>query len=315
MRESNNPPKNTRSEVDLAQMVIRVAQAAQADAIICATETGALAQRLQGLSEQGRVIVATTNDDTYRALTRTGLEAVHLPLHAADRYGQVRYVISVALKSTGVSIGDLVVCAIDRDLYPEVGDLVVLTDVEASLEDLAVSDLIKLTDGIRPEVLEAAITVSCKIGQAARRGKRIGAIFMLGDSLKVLEDSEQLIPNPFQGHDESTRQLTNPDIHEALVELSKLDGAFVVRGDGLIQTAGAFLTSPHAEIDLPAGLGARHTAAAAVTKRTAATAVVVSATDGRVRAYSRGRLVLKMDPDISPVPPTMAENVDRAVRK
>ncbi len=35
----------------------------------------------------------------------------------------------------------------------------------------------------------------------------------------------------------------------------KLDGAFIVRGDGLIQTAGAILTSPHAKIALTAGLG------------------------------------------------------------
>jgi len=311
MSEANNSSKSSRSEAALAQMVVRVAQAAQADVIICATETGALAQRLHGLSEECRVIAATTNEDTHHALAQTGLEAVYLPLHAADRYGQVRYVISIALKSTrGVSIGDLVVCAIDRDLYPEKGDLVVVVDAEASLENLAVSDLIKLTDGVRPEVLEAAIAVCCKIGQAARRGKRIGAVFVLGDSLQVLEDSEQLIPNPFQGHDESTRRLTNPNIHEALVELAKLDGAFVVRGDGLIQTAGAFLTSPHVEIELPTGLGTRHAAAAAVTKRTAATAVVVSATDGRVRAFSRGRLVLQMDSDVTPTPLTMEESED-----
>lgn len=312
MSESNNPPKAARSQADLAQMVVRVAQAAQADVIICATETGALAQRLQGLAKQHRIVAATTNGYTYHALTQSGLEAILLPLHAADRYGQVRYVISVVLKSTEVSIGDLVVCVIDRDLYPEQGDLIVLADAEASLENLAVTDLIKLTDGIRPDVLEAAIAVSCKIGQAARRGKRIGTIFMLGDSLKVLENSEQLIPNPFHGHDENIRRLTNPNTHEALVELSKLDGAFIVRGDGLIQTAGAFLTSPHVEMDLPAGLGARHAAAAAITKHTAATAVVVSATDGRVRAFSRGRLVLQIDPDISPAPVTMPESVDRS---
>ena len=48
--------------------------------------------------------------------------------------------------------------------------------------------------------------------------------------------------------------LTNPDIHEALIELSKLDGAFVVRGDGFIQSAAVFLASPSTEIDLRAGL-------------------------------------------------------------
>lgn len=312
MSTSDNPPQTIHSEAGLAQMVVRVAQAAQVEAIICATETGGLARRLLDLAEQCRVIAATTNEDAHETLTQAGVEVVHLPLHAADRYGQVRYATSVALQTAKISIGELVVCVLDPDLYPEMGSIVVLTEVEADLAELVVSDLIKLTDGVRPDVLEAAIAVSCKIGLAAQCGKRIGAIFVLGDSLKVIEASKQLVPNPFHGHDEETRQLTNPAIHEALIELAKLDGAFIVRGDGLIQTMGAFLTSSSVEIDLPPGLGARHASAAAVTQQTAATAVVVSATDGRVRAFSRGKLVLKMDPDISPTLLTMKEtDVDR----
>lgn len=81
--------------------------------------------------------------------------------------------------------------------------------------------------------------------------------------------------------------LRNPDIHDALVELSKLDGAFVLRGDGFIQAARVFLTSPPTETELVSGLGARHAAAAAATKRTMATAVVVSVTDGQGKSFFR----------------------------
>jgi len=62
--------KILRSEEDLSQMVIRLAQTAPADAIICATETGAFATRVHGLSRQVRVIAATTNAETYDALTK-----------------------------------------------------------------------------------------------------------------------------------------------------------------------------------------------------------------------------------------------------
>ena len=298
MSEFNNSKKTARSDEDLARMIASVADVAQADAIICATETGVFAQLLHGMSDQIRVIAATTKRNTYDALTHAGLESIILPLRAIDKYSQIRHVVSVALKSSMVSVGDLIVCALGRDVYQEEGDLVVLTDVEHSVENLSISDFLKLTDAIQPKVLEIAITIACKIGRAARRGKRLGAIFMLGDSVRVLEDSKQLIPNPFQGHDEASRRLTNPDIHDAIVELSKLDGAFVIRGDGLIQTAGTFLASPKVKIALPTGLGARHVAAAAVTKRTTSTAVVVSATDGNVRAFSGGNLVLHIDPEV-----------------
>jgi len=280
-------------------MVVSVAEATQVDSIICITETGLLAQYLYRLSGHFRVIATTTNAETYESLTKAGLEVIRLPLHTADKYTQIRHAISVVLQSSSVSIGDLVVCAIGRDVYQEAGDLVVLTEMEASIEKLAVSDLVKLTDGIQPKVLEAAVTVACKISRAARRGNRVGAIFMLGDSLNVLEGSKQLVPNPFQGHDKANRMLTNPDIHDALVELSKLDGAFVLRGDGFIQAAGVFLTSPPAETELVSGLGTRHAAAAAVTMRTAATAIIVSATDGQVRVYSGAKLVLQIDSEIA----------------
>lgn len=191
------------------------------------------------------------------------------------------------------------VCSIGYDVYQEGGTLVILTEIEESTEKLVVSDLLKLTDGIQPEALEIAIEVACEIGRAARRGKRIGAIFVLGDSLNVLAGSKQLIPNPFQGHEKADRTLKNPDIHDALVELSKLDGAFVLRGDGFIQAAGVFLTAPSIEMELVSGLGARHAAAAAVTMRSKTTAIVVSATDGNVRAFSGGNMVLKIDPDVS----------------
>jgi DNA integrity scanning protein DisA with diadenylate cyclase activity len=288
-----------RSEKDFAHMVVRVAQTALADAIICATETGAFAILVQDLSQQIRVIAATTNTETYDVLTKKGLETIQLPIRAIDRHNQIRHMLSIALKTQRVSIGDLVLCALGRDIYlKEKGDLIVLGDVEADIEYLAVSDLLKLTDGIRPSVLEIVITVACKIGQIARSGKNIGAIIMLGDSLEVLRGARQLIPNPFQGHGEADRRISDSDTQNALVELSKLDGAFVLRGDGYIQTAGTFLATFDVEVNIPPGFGARHVAAAAVTKRTAATAIVVSATDGNVRVFSAGAMVLQLDPNV-----------------
>jgi DNA integrity scanning protein DisA with diadenylate cyclase activity len=280
-------------------MVVNVAKATQVVGIVCITETGALAQHLSRLSGNFRVIATTTNSETFDALKKAGLEVIRLPLHTADKYTQVRHAISVALQASSVSVGDLVVCAIGHDVYQDEGNFVVLTEMEASIEKPAVSDLLKLTDGIQPKVLEAAVKVACKIGRAARRGKRMGAIFMFGDSLNVLEGSKQLVPNPFQGHEKSNRMLTNSEIHDTLVELSKLDGAFVLRGDGFIQAAGGFLTSPYTKTELVADLGARHAAAAAATMRTTTTAIVVSATDGNVCAFSGGKLVLQVDPDVA----------------
>ena len=307
MAKVDNPGKSIDPDVERARMVIRVAEAARAQTIICVTEHGTFARHLLDAPGQCRIIAATATPETYDALTQAGLLTLRLPLHAIDKHRQIRHVLSVALKSKSVSAGEPIVCAVGQDVYPGEANLVVVTEVEPDLEELVITDLVKLTDGIRPKALDCAVAIACKIGRAARRGKRIGAIIMLGDSLKVLEGSRQLIPNPFKGHEHADRTIMNLDIHDAIVELSKLDGAFVVRGDGFIQTAGVFLSAFKADVELPVGLGARHAAAAAVTARTAATGVVVSTTDGNVRVFSAGRMVLRMDPDIEHGPIHMVE--------
>ncbi len=222
MTKVDYPGKSIGSDVDRARMVIRIAEAAQAHTIICVTEHGSFAQHFLDAPGQCRIIAATATPETYDALTEAGLVTLRLPLHAIDKHRQIRHVLSVALKSKRVSAGELVVCAVGQDVYPGEANLVVVTEVEPDLEELVITDLVKLTDGIRPKALDCAVAIACKIGRAARRGKRIGAMLMIGDSLEVLEGSKQLIPNPFQGHDKANRTLMNPDIHDAIVELSEL---------------------------------------------------------------------------------------------
>jgi len=84
------------------------------------------------------------------------------------------------------------------EIHQEEGDLVVLTDVEHSVERLSISDFLKLTDAIQPKVLEIAITIACKIGRAARCGKRPGAIFMLAIPSGFLRIPNSLSPIRFK---------------------------------------------------------------------------------------------------------------------
>ncbi len=306
--QANETQTTGRSDAELARIVEHIASAVQADAIICVTQSGLLAKHLARRTQQTRIVVATVKEETYRQLTESGLETIHLPLYAADKYSQVRHVLSVATRSGNISEGDFVICAIGSHVYPEEGDLIVLTDVDPGTERLVITDLLKLTDGIQPKVLQATLKIASRIGHVVRRGgERIGAIFILGDSNNVLKGSRQLVPNPFHGHEDRLRRITNPEIHDAVVEFSKLDGAFVIRGDGFIQSAGVYLAITGGDVQLPTGLGARHLAAAAVTASTGATAVVVSATDGNIRAFSNGQLVLQMDPDV-PYGPVMQDD-------
>jgi len=307
---SKKRSKLPRSDRDLARMIGEVARSVRCDAVICGTETGELFRHLHEIGEHLRLVAATANADTRDALSREGFEVVRLAVRVAHKYTQARFAVAAALNAGKVSTGQLVVCAIGHDLCNGGGDLVLVTDVEPSAGELRLSELVKLTDGIRPDALQIVLDVASQIGRVTRTGKPLGALFLLGDSEKVLERSRQLILNPFEGHDEANRTVMNPDIHEMLVELAKLDGAFVLRGDGFIRTAGTFLAATTTDVSVPRGLGARHLTAAAVTARTNATAVVVSATDGDVRVFARGELVLRMDPEL-PLPASSKQTKPR----
>jgi len=293
-----------RPNPELAEMINHIAASVRADAVICGTETGSLFRELQTISGDVRIVAATPNTATRNELVSSGSEVVRLSIRVAHKYRHARHAVSSALRTERIKPGDLIVCAVGHNLCRGGGDLILVTDVEVGAADIALSELIKLTDGIRPSVLEAALQVACKIGRVSRQGKKIGAVFVLGDSNVVLESATQLILNPFHGQADADRFLTESRTHEMLIELAKRDGAFIVRGDGFIRTAGAFLAASECGTDVPSGLGARHMAAAAATSATSATAVVVSATDGYVRAFSGGTLELQMDPDafVAPLP-------------
>ncbi len=72
-----------------------------------------------------------------------------------------------------------------------------------------------------------------------------------------------------------------------------IDGAFVVRGDGVVLAAGRYL-APRSKLEepLPQGLGTRHEAAASITVTTDAIAVCVSQSTGTVSIFKRGRMIL-----------------------
>jgi hypothetical protein len=174
-------------------MALKIAEAVAAQSILCVTETGDLARFVEQSSDQRRVIAATTNADSLAELMATGLETIHLPVLAADRHRQIRHVLSVALQAGKVSPGDLIVCAMGAAVYPQEGAFLLVTEVEPAAEQLALTELVRLTDSIRPQVLEAALVVASKIGRVVSRGGvRAGAYFMLGDSVNVLKGAHQI---------------------------------------------------------------------------------------------------------------------------
>jgi hypothetical protein len=215
---------------------------------------------------------------------------VTVPDVRMTRAGQVKAAVLVCLARGVLRRGDRVVCLTGVDGSHSLDTLLVL-DLGADPELFPVLDPAVLPGDVLPGVFERALTLATQLAAEGREGRPVGALFVLGDSERVLAQSRRLVLNPFAGHPESGRNLLDPDLEETVKEFSALDGAFVVRGDGVVLTAGTQLvpTAPHAL--LTGGLGTRHAAAAGITASTEAVALCVSQSTGTVAVFKSGRLL------------------------
>jgi diadenylate cyclase len=153
--------------------------------------------------------------------------------------------------------------------------------------------------GVSAGVMDALIDLAISIGVEGWEGRPVGALFVVGDSNTVMEKSRQLTLNPFQGYSEDEKNIMNPDVRHSLHAFAVLDGAFIVREDGVVVAAGRYLNfDEDEEVDVPLGLGARHMAAAGISRDSDAIAIVVSQTSGSVRVFRRGKVALELAPRV-----------------
>jgi DNA integrity scanning protein DisA with diadenylate cyclase activity len=154
------------------------------------------------------------------------------------------------------------------------------------------------TLGLPPEfssqVVESLIHTAMEIGAEGYEGHPVGTILVIGDATAIMEKSRQLNLNPFQGISEAERNALDPLIRDAIKTFAALDGAFIIREDGVVLSAGRYLLSMSREVKLPMGLGARHSAAASITIESNAIAITVSQTTGAVRVFKKGEIVLEL---------------------
>lgn len=151
--------------------------------------------------------------------------------------------------------------------------------------------------GVNPETLKKVILLAVEIAREGREGRKIGTMFTVGDSDKILENSKCLILDPLYNHPDHLKQIENPNMQETIKELAQLDGAFIVSEEGVVCSACRYINASAHGIDLPLGLGSRHMAAASVTKETRAIAVVVSETSV-VRIFDNGEIIAEILPEL-----------------
>ena len=151
--------------------------------------------------------------------------------------------------------------------------------------------------GVNREVLVQTIALAVEIAREGREGRKIGTLFVVGDSGEVMKNSKPLILDPLQGHADEDKHINDPNVRESLKELAQLDGAFVVSNAGVVLSAARYIDAKSDALNVPLGLGSRHMAAASVSRYTDAVAVAVSESS-MVRMFDDGELISEIIPEV-----------------
>jgi diadenylate cyclase len=146
-------------------------------------------------------------------------------------------------------------------------------------------------------VLEQTVSLAVEIAREGREGRKIGTLFVVGDSGEVRKRSKPLILDPLHGHPDESKRIENPDVRETIKELAQLDGAFLISNRGVVISAARYIDAASEDLDLPLGLGSRHMAGASISRQTRAVAVVVSESS-MVRMFDDGDLVSEIVPEL-----------------
>ena len=218
---------------------------------------------------------------------------IEMPALRLPRLGQIKLAIILGMAQGIVHSDDTLVCLAGPPHANRL-DTLLLLKVRDEFELFTVSDQL-LTEHVSPEVFEQVLELAIQIAAEGREGKPLGALFVVGDYENVSKYATQLVLNPFKGYDETERNILDPRLTETVKEFCAIDGAFLIRGDGVIEAAGAFLHPGFPHEDLPMGLGARHAAAAGITAVTNAIAITVSASTGTVRVFRSGKMVIEIE--------------------
>lgn len=242
------------------------------------------------------ILVTRGNEEIPSKFKDCGVQ-IQVPNVNLTRVGQIKIAITKGIALGLFTQGDKLVCVSGVPRFGYVDSIFVI-DVGKEFEILVSGNFSDMAQGIYPEVFGAVMNLTIELAAQGREGRKVGTMFVLGDDEKAMQFSRQMIINPFMGYTDEQRNFLNPELKETIKEFSAIDGAFIIKDNGTIVTAGRHLSASIDSRDFPQGLGSRHIAAAGITSITKAIAVVLSESTGNVSVFKDGKILVSIEKPI-----------------
>lgn len=248
---------------------------------------------LENIVSPVKLTLVTQSEESRTSAERLTDQVVVVPKARLTRKAQITLGVLSAVSQQFYRPGDLIVCLAGPWSRRAV-DVIQVVEVkeQASVMDPAAG---ALGGSLPADVFNGVLNLAVELAQEGREGRPIGTIFVLGDHDKALQFTRQMVLNPFAGYPEEALSVLSEEMKETIREFSSLDGAFLIRGDGVLLAAGRQIQASSTETKLPQGMGARHHAAAGITAVTEAVAMVISESSGTVTVFHEGKIIASLE--------------------
>lgn len=279
----------------MIESAIKLAKEVKAGCVlVCVDVKSELVELPEDIKTAVNFVLVMREDEDLPEKLANYVKRLDIPSVNLTRVGKIKIAIAKGIVSGQFKKGDKIICLSG---VPKFGyaDSIFFIDVGREFEILTSDFINDVVEAVQPEVFNAALNIACELAAQGRENRKVGTIFVLGDDEKVLQLSRQMIMNPFSGYPEDERNILSPDLEETIKEFSAIDGAFVIKSNGVIVTAGRHLSAALESKDFPSGLGSRHIAAAGITHVTKAVAMVISESSGNVSVFKNGKLFVTIE--------------------
>lgn len=283
--------ENTQILIDAA---LQIAKKTNSKAILLYVDEIPQLDIIKELEQDCTVIIATRDKKIFEDTKKIRENILLITSKDTTRIGLIKNAIFTAMMHGLLQRGDKVVCLTGKTgKYPI--DTIVLLDAGEEFESVVPIKLAEIAQTKHPEILEAALDIAMELANEGREGNPVGLIFVIGDSTKVLKYSRQLIFNPFKGYSEKEKSILDPQVKESIKEFAQIDGAFIIKSDGIVLSAGSYIDASLKGVEMPLGLGSRHVAAASITANTNSIAITLSQSTKTIRIFKDGKIIMEIE--------------------
>ena len=248
-----------------------------------------------GQEKKVDLILAIKDPASLEEASQVFKKVLQIPDVPLGRINQIKMAVLQGISKGLFKLGDKWVCLSGISQSKALDNLLIL-EFGTEFEIISSSDLPILSEIVLPEVFDTVLKLSLELSTEGKEGRKpIGTIFVLGKHEDVLKFSHPMVINPFQGYPEDQRNILDHRLKETIKEFSSIDGAFIIREDGVILAAGRHLDASGEHTEIPLGLGSRHRAAAGITRLTDALAIVISEGTGSIRIFHHGKIFMEIE--------------------